>query len=475
MAADISPPADEVDGLIVWRRYDIFGGPMASRQDQLQSYQFVVQRVISALVVREPDPVQRPFRRVLGAVLVGVLLSALGVGGAAALAVLRPGSSGKWRNDKAVIVEAESGALFVYRDDVLHPVLNQASALLILNTAGAATVVVPRSALAAAPRGESLGIPGAPASLPPAAALRKDAWTVCSTPDGSVLFVGGGPSGGTPAKEKGILVNGPDRQAYLLWRGFKHLIRQPGAVLPALVWSSRPVVEVAQALLHAIPSGTDLAIPTIVDRGRTVAAGKVGQVFAVTTGDRQEAFVVTADGLASITPLQAQLLLAAPETQSVQPGGRSLSLTPADLTKMVPNGQVKPFAVDPGGEGALPAAPPELLESHFRFICTASALTIDPELPDLTHALRTPSATAAGAVLADRVVVPAGSGALVRTDTGVLTLVTDLGKRHAIPSPDVLGALGYAGVQPATIPAAIVALLPSGPALDPAAANAVVQ
>uniref|UniRef100_UPI003D8FCEF3 type VII secretion protein EccB n=1 Tax=Dactylosporangium sp. CS-033363 TaxID=3239935 RepID=UPI003D8FCEF3 len=447
---------------------------MASRQDQLQSYQFMVQRVVSAVVLRETDPAQPPFRRVAGATLVGVMLAALGVGGAAALSMLRPGSSGKWRNDRAIIVEQESGALFVYRDEVLHPVLNQASALLILNSAGAPTVVVGRAALSDAPRGETFGIPGAPTSLPPASALLKGAWTVCSTPEGSVLLVGRGPSGGTKAEEKGMLVVGPDRQTYLVWRGFKHLIRQPGAALPALVWSARPLVEVAQALLHAIPSGTDLVTPPVPDRGRQVQNGKIGQLYRVSSGQRAEAFIVTAEGLASLTTLQAELLLAAPETQSLQPGGTFLPLTPAEFAARVQGRSVKPFAPDPGGDGALPSTPPELIEAVPHVVCTAEALTIDPQLPDLTHALKTTTATKEGAVLADRVVVPPGTGALIRTDTGVVTLVTDLGKRHTVPVPDSLGALGYGGEQPTSVPSEMVALLPAGPALDPSAAGAVV-
>jgi type VII secretion protein EccB len=443
---------------------------MASRQDQLQSYQFVVQRVVSALVMRETDPAQPPFRRVAGAALVGVLLAALGVGGAAAFAALRPGSSGKWRNDKAVIVERESGALFVYRDRVLHPVLNQASALLIVGSAGAPTVVVPRAALAGAPRGETLGIAGAPASLPAAKGLRKGPWTVCSTPDGSVLFVGGGPSGGTPLGEKGLLVTGPGQQTHLVWHGHKHLIRQPGPVLAALVWSARPRVAVSPALLHAVPSGTDLVTPVVPDRGRTVPAGKIGQLYAVTTGPRTDAFLVTAGGLASVTPLQAALLLAAPETASVQGGGGLLPLTAAEFTALVQGRPVAPFEPDPGGAGALPAAPPELFDGDPQAVCTAEAVTVGAAPPDLSRTLRTASATADGSVLADRVAVPPGSGALVRTETGVLSLVTDLGRRHTVAAPDALAALGYAGQEPVSVPSQVVALLPAGPALDPAAA-----
>jgi hypothetical protein len=48
--------------------------------------------------------------------------------------------------------------------------------------------------------------------------------------------------------------------------------------------------------------------------------------------------------------------------------------------------------------------------------------------------------------------------------------VTDLGVRYPVPTAAVLGLLGYAGVSPVRLPAGLVALLPSGRALDPAAA-----
>jgi type VII secretion protein EccB len=443
---------------------------MASRQDQLHSYQFMVQRVVAALVMRETDPAQSPFRRVAGATLVGVLLAALGVGGAAAFAVIAPGSSGKWRNDRAIILEEESGALFVYREQVLHPVLNQTSALLILNSAGVKTVSVSRKALADAPRGAPLGIPGAPTSLPTAAGLRKEPWTVCSTPDGSVLFVGGGPTGGAALGERGLLVTGPAQQTFLIWHGHKHLIRQPGAVLGALVWSGRPQAAVAQALLHAVASGTDLVTPAVASRGTAVAGGKVGQLYGVRSGDRVDAFVVTTDGLASLTPLQAALLLAAPETAGVQGRKDLLPLTAGEFSALVQGRQVKPFAPDPGGEGALPANTPELLDGQPQQVCTSGAVTTGAAMPDLSHALSTASASKDGTVLADRIVVPPGGGALVRTDTGVLTLVTDVGRRHALPIADVLPALGYQGQEPVQVPGELVGLLPAGPALDPAAA-----
>jgi hypothetical protein len=48
--------------------------------------------------------------------------------------------------------------------------------------------------------------------------------------------------------------------------------------------------------------------------------------------------------------------------------------------------------------------------------------------------------------------------------------VVDLGVRYPVPSADVARLLGFAGVAPLELPPALVSLLPSGPALDPAAA-----
>jgi hypothetical protein len=74
------------------------------------------------------------------------------------------------------------------------------------------------------------------------------------------------------------------------------------------------------------------------------------------------------------------------------------------------------------------------------------------------------------------VVVPPGRGAVVESlaapgsPNGALALVTDQGVRYPVPSTEVLATLGYAGVRPQRLPAALVALIPAGPALDPAAA-----
>ena len=72
--------------------------------------------------------------------VLSVLLAALAVAAVAVYGSLRPSGGTDWRVAGTIIVERESGARFVYLEGKLHPVLNYASALLIVGgtvTAGA--------------------------------------------------------------------------------------------------------------------------------------------------------------------------------------------------------------------------------------------------------------------------------------------------------------------------------------------------
>ena len=108
-----------------------------------------------------------------------MLVAAIGLGGFALYGLFAGGGS-KWRDAGAVIVEKESGARFVYRDGRLHPVLNYASALLIVGADRSHTVLVSRRSIEGVPRGLPLGIADAPDSLPASGRLSTAPWTVCS-------------------------------------------------------------------------------------------------------------------------------------------------------------------------------------------------------------------------------------------------------------------------------------------------------
>lgn len=449
---------------------------MASRQDQLHSYQFSVQRVVAALVLREPDPAQSPGRRLGGVVLAGLLLAALSLAGVAVFGVISPGGGGdSWRNPGTVIVERESGARFVYLDGALYPVLNYASARLLAGEP-AHTTTVAASRLAGVPRGAPLGIPGAPDSLPANGSLLTTGWSVCSArlagSTRSVLFVGTGPAGGRALGEQALLTQTPDGTLYLVWHGSALRVPQPQLVRSAFSWGGEPAVPVAPALIDALPGGPDLAPPVIPGAGAPATALpglRVGTILvAQTQGGAREYGVVLVTGLAPISQVQADLLLSDPAG-----AGSARQISQAQFAQA-------PVAALGTGDGLPPTTPALAHPVGGAAVCAAvpdgapATLTVDAAVPAAAPASVT-GATAAP--VADRVVVPPGRGALVAavaSDTapsGALCLVTDLGRRFPLPSAEVAQLLGYTATAAVRIPAALVAMLPEGPVLDPAAAR----
>lgn len=460
---------------------------MPSRQDQLHSYQFMVQRVVAALVMRETDPAQSPFRRAAGATLASVLIAVIALGGVAAYGAIVGGGGDSWRDSTAVIVEKESGARYVYREEKLHLVLNYASALLIVGGAQPKTVLVSRKSIEGVPRGTPLGIPDAPDSLPAAGRLSTAPWTVCSTllaDEGvaearSLLLVGAKAEGGDPLGESAILASHPNGSVYLIWQNRRYLVRDRTLVFAALTWISEKPVPVAPAMLNALPAGADLARIPVPGRGGQsdkVDGGRIGEVFVVESqgGGRQYA-VAKRDGLAGITEVQANLLLAATEQQKAPTPlsqGRFASIP--KLPDLVPAGPTAP-----------PATRPELVRPQDGTVCGqirddggVPQVRTGVTVPQVSDSSRTSARSAQGATLADHVLVEPGRGVVVEAAAapgatgGAISVVTDLGRRHTVTDPKVLAMLGYGNVKPVRLPADLVALVPAGRSLDPAAALA---
>lgn len=468
---------------------------MPSRQDQLHSYQFMVQRVVAALVMRETDPARSPFRRAAGAALASVLVAVIALAGVAVYGLIVGGGSTNWRDSDTVVVEKETGAVFVYREEKLYPVLNFSSALLIVGSSAPKKVLVSRKSIAGVARGAPLGISSAPDSLPDAKSLFSGAWTLCSgRRDGtdspqSMLAIGtaGGDragAGGESLGDKAVLVRGDRNSVYLVWRNHRYRVFDQARVLAAFGWSSQPLVPLAPALLNAIPAGSDLKGLDIGGRGRNswaVPGTRIGQVLVWdTVGGRKQYAVVKREGLAEITQVQAALILGDQRTAEKLGDDPEVRFDLGRYAKARKAGSLVPKS----GDDAPPATIPELVAPQGGTVCAVisddSGVTdvrVGGDLPDAADAMRTGGRTSGGRILADLVAVEPGRGAVVEATPapgnrgGALSVVTDLGIQYAVPKAEVLDMLGYAGVRPVRMPASLVSLLPSGSALDPKAAR----
>lgn len=477
---------------------------MPSRQDQLHSYQYSVQRVVAALVTHDPDPSRSPLRRAGSMALISLLVALIAVGGTAAYGLVTGRRPVQTKDESAVFIEKESGARYVYlqRDDRLHPVLNYTSGLLIVGSAQAHTVSVSRRALAKVLLGDPMGIPGAPDSLPTAADLVKRSWTICSQQDDggaagaepqSLLLIGDEVTGGTVADAAApgtvggaLLVADPTDRTYLVYGNRRFLIPagRVQSAKTALGWTDRTAQRVAAAWVNAVPAGPDLVPPTVAGLGKASAVpdARVGRLFKSPNPNQAGAFlwaVALSDGVADITDLQANLLLTDRQTASAV--GQPVTLTAGQFSSMA-RSDTRLSSSDSAAD--LPATAPRLLTAARRLCLVGPDATrpdaqvrVDPTVPPGAP-VDTPSSTT-GRLVADQVQVPRARGALVEAaasptappGSGTISIVTDTGMRYPLADRGVLDALGYAGVTPVRVPADLVALLPQGPSLDPSRAR----
>ncbi|GAB3156702.1 type VII secretion protein EccB [Micromonospora sonneratiae] len=467
---------------------------MASKRDQLQAYQFLVQRATSALVTRETDPEQPPFRRPAGASLAGVALAIVALACVGLYGMIVPGGNNAWRKDNVVIVEKETGSRYVYLNGRLHPVANYASALLLIGTHGS-TERVSRNSLVGVPRGPRIGIPDAPDALPGKDRLLPGSWSLCSAAasdvagsriEESVLLVGTAPAGGLGLGEQALLVElVPTGDRFLVWRGHRHKINDYGAVGTGLALTTQPWARVGRSWLDVLPEGAPIGpiavsqagIPSTAVPGRTDI--RVGTLLVVqTSGGGQQYYLAERDTLRPITELQYDIQRAFSPILAAYPGSepKAVPLAPslAAAARQLP-------PVD-GDAGAAPATRPAIVRSSDdeATVCATfdpgeavPRLSIDSTLPPADPLTTTTRRNGDGTPLADRVHVPPGRAAVIEVmpsalaPVGTLTVVTDMGRRYPVATPEVLAMLGYSAVRPVRLPASLVARLPEGPSLDP--------
>ncbi len=421
-------------------------------------------------------------------------MGALALAAVGAYGALRPDGDDSWRDGTAVIIENETGARFVFREGILYPVVNYSSAVLILGSTEPRRAHVPRESLNGVPRGTPLGIPGAPDLLPAAGDLVATAWTLCSRPPStrpgptaealpaaeSVLLIGSAPPVARPLADRAVVASDPAGGLHLIWRNRRFAITDPDLVAAAFAWPRPEARAVDVAVLNSVPAGPDLGRIRIDRSGRpsVVEGFRTGEVFVVEnqSGGRQFG-VVLSGGLAEITPAQADLLIA---DGANGPGGRPREMGQAQYAaapraaSLVPTGDILP-----------PAVAPELVgRAEFGGLCATFSngggpgpeVSVAASAPSVAGEIRTTWAAAGLAASVDWVFVRPGSGAVVESlagptsPSGDLAFISDLGLRHAVPSRETLGILGFAGIRPQRMPSGLVALLPSGRALDPVAA-----
>jgi type VII secretion protein EccB len=490
------------------RSREIPGHAVWTERDQIQAYQFLRRRLVSALVASDPNHPTSPHRRLVMGTILGSVATMLTAAGFGVSGMMAPSPPPDWRHTGLVILEQDGGGRYVLDNSgVLHPVTNLASARLLAN--GIKTVTVASALLRDTPRGATLGIPNAPDTLAAPADLIADPDPVaCSRatsdlpkptgPVAALLFAHAGDATSTLAglapipDGHGLLVQTPKGERYLLTGGVKYKVADDH-VLIALGYQNVPSLAVAASWLSAVPSGRDLALVAVPDVGTTGphVGGAKTRVGEVLTADNAVAgktgyYLVRSGGLEAIPQIQAALVLANTANAAAYSDGmqaaRQVSVADVAAATSIPAGD------DAAGYPAVMPAP-ATAGGTLTVVCATgdgknpSQIALGAALPLPAGARTVPTGAPQGGTAADEVYLAPGTGALATVHTepaaqptqnsqaAPVYLITDAGTKYPLTDGSARSALGYGNAPLVALPVTALGLLPTGPALDEADAQ----
>jgi hypothetical protein len=211
---------------------------VATKKDLVEAHAFSRRRLVTAFLSgapggREVEPA-RPGRTIVGGVALAVLL----VAAAAIASVLASKTEEDW-NKVGLVVSREEAAPYVILEDEedpeLIPILNITSAQLILGADKVEPTYVEQEVIEQQTPGETIGIFGAPQTLPRPERFIQDGWTAC-TGDGRGIMLGLRTDPDVDRLDRGGLVVTNQGRDYLVAR-------------------SGDLAEVQRATLYPLPNG----------------------------------------------------------------------------------------------------------------------------------------------------------------------------------------------------------------------------
>lgn len=448
---------------------------MASKKDLVEGQAFSRRRLITAFVSgapggREVEP-GKPLRAVVG----GIVLSAILVVGALAAGLLAPTLPDGWDQDSLVIAE-DTGARYVALDGTLYPVINTASARLLIPS-GFKVVSAKADKFTDSKRGPTLGIIGAPDALPTPDSLVDTGWSACTS---QVRGLATSISRSTTAEavtDKAVIatVEGGDAPVnYLVDNGLRYRIA-PDAVVPvklALSLDDAADYTVSAAWINLFAPGPDVGSFQVSSAGKSLAgvdglpsSAAVGSVIADSANPDRPYLLLAGGTIAPLTPFAYAMYRINADTGAV----RGLTVPGSVFAGL---GLAKP---------AWPSAwPAELPGPLGATPCALLSAGTGGQKPSVQLAAGTGDAPEDNAV---STVVDPGAGALVRAigaaslDNGAVFLVDQTGAAFPVQATDErdpITQLGFSGDDIVPVPQSWVALLDTGPTLSVTAAQNVI-
>lgn len=292
---------------------------------QVSGWRFLLRRVEHAIVRRDTRMFDDPLQFYSRAVSLGIVIAVLVCLGAALLAYFKP--LGKRGGDN-LLVDRTTNQLYVVMPSTgqLRPVYNLTSARLVLGNAGTPNAVK-SDELNRMPKGQPIGIPGAPYATP-VSSVAESTWTLCDTVtkpesvtptvDSSVivlpLVVDG--SVGPMRPDQGVLVSYGGKDWLVTDTGRHAIDLSDRAVTSAVgIPVTARATPISEGLFNALPNAGPWQLPQVPAAGAPNTVGLpenlvIGSVFQTVTDSDEQKYVVLPDGVAKVNDTTAAALRA---------------------------------------------------------------------------------------------------------------------------------------------------------------------
>ncbi|BBZ46755.1 type VII secretion protein EccB [Mycobacterium parmense] len=290
---------------------------------QVSGWRFLLRRLEHAIVRRDTRMFDDPLQFYSRSVALGVVISVLIVVGALAMAYFKP--QGKLGGGD-LFVDRATSQLYLMVSGELHPVYNLTSARLVLGNP-AEPVAVKSSELNKIPRGQTVGIPGAPYATP-VSPDSSSAWALCDTltrPDtvspGVQTAVIAMPlaidSSIDPILKNEALLASYQGKDWVITAAGRHatdLADRPMTFAVGIRGTAKPA-PLSTAMFNALPDAGSWRLPPIPGAGSPNTLGLpeelvVGSVLQIHASSGPRYFVVLPDGVAPVNANTAAALRA---------------------------------------------------------------------------------------------------------------------------------------------------------------------
>lgn len=434
---------------------------MPTNRDLVEAQTFARRRLVAAFLSGAPGGREVDHARPGRTVVCGVALAVLVLAGAAVTGLLSTRPDSTWLDEGSFVISADTGEQYVVLvaddDPALHRVPNLVSAQLVLGDPSPPVHTVGEEHVRDVPRGEDLGIAGAPSVLPAARDLLGSGWTAC-TADGAGVRVTAQaePAARTVGGSAFLVTTGRDlwlvagsSQLGTQGEGPAYRMRitgdasEVGTFVTALGFAAEgEAALVSERWLRLFPQAPALAPAAFGVRrsGPALYADAETDFHGLRVGDLVEA----SDG--------ATYLLADGAPQRLSPFAATVYDALGVRARRL-GGVVRARFASPQYPAEWPVDVPAPLPSGD--LCAVLESRSDgPPRTVLAHRAEA-SASARPLRHGEHVTVVARSGgAYVRAGSGrgATYVIDGEGSRHLLRSPDAAEQLGYAGVVPPLVP-----------------------